>query len=109
MSTNLINASFHLSYSRSEEILTWLLEVVEDGEDLWDGGRVVWSAQYYTQGKPHHHHHHHRAVVEETNKKITARLEIQKDDIQSVLPISKVSNYTELRVELIFGDYRTGK
>lgn len=30
-------------------------------------------------------------ILEETRRKLTARLEIQKDDIQSVLPISKVS------------------
>lgn len=42
--------------------------------------------------------HHHRGsrrmsgddIVEDSKKKLTARLEIQKDDIQSVLPISKV-------------------
>lgn len=46
-------------------------------------------------GRTHHAHDaDHRpqkdGLLEETRRKITARLEIQKDDIQAVLPISKV-------------------
>lgn len=83
----------------AEEIFSWLLEVVENGEDLWDGGRIVWSARYVFEGsnipkgRQHHHRGSHRPfrdeIVEDSKRKLTARLEIQKDDIQSVLPISK--------------------
>lgn len=79
-----------------------LLEASEEGiGSSWDGGRIVWSVRYVLerdeenilmneeldneelQQQPHHHHHVKR-------KKLQARLEIQKDDIQAVLPISKV-------------------
>ncbi|KAK6625427.1 hypothetical protein RUM43_005725 [Polyplax serrata] len=82
-----------------EEIFSWHLEMAESGEDLWDGGRIVWSARYVYEGSklPKGRVHHHRGsrrtmgddVIEDSKKKLSARLEIQKDDIQSVLPISK--------------------
>lgn len=84
-----------------------LLEASEEGiGGSWDGGRIVWSVRYALEGEEEngsqltgvdqqqqrmqqrqlqHHHHHH---VE--RRKLQARLEIQKDDIQAVLPISKV-------------------
>ncbi|XP_039435014.1 transmembrane protein 132E [Culex pipiens pallens] len=73
------------------EVFSWLLEVANDTKDHWDGGRIVWSVSYVHDGpkikelsaeassSPH----------EEGRKKIVAKLEIQKDDIQAVLPISK--------------------
>jgi transmembrane protein 132 len=107
--------------ARVEEVFSWLLEVVEDSSDLWDGGRIVWSVRYVLEGAQsgtsfmrggvnirqlHGGHSHHGVtggsrsgaqhrplrdgLLEETRRKLTARLEIQKDDIQSVLPISKV-------------------
>jgi transmembrane protein 132 len=107
--------------ARVEEVFSWLLEVVEDSSDLWDGGRIVWSVRYALEGaesrtsfvrggvnirQMHGGHSHHGGsgggrsgaqhrplrdgLLEETRRKLTARLEIQKDDIQSVLPISKV-------------------
>lgn len=85
-----------------------LLEASEEGVDgNWDGGRIVWSVRYAFEGEDdngsqlngmdqlqqrlqqrqmQHHHHHHAE-----RRKLQARLEIQKDDIQAVLPISKVS------------------
>lgn len=88
-----------------------LLEASEegDGSSSWDDGRIMWSVRYTLEGDEedlamqtrtgsseqmqlqrqqqlqHHHHHHH---IEK--RKFSARLEIQKDDIQAVLPISKV-------------------
>lgn len=84
-----------------------LLEASEEGvEGNWDGGRIVWSVRYAFEGEEdngsqlngmdqlqqrlqqrqmQHHHHHHSE-----RRKLQARLEIQKDDIQAVLPISKV-------------------
>jgi transmembrane protein 132 len=68
------------------------LEVANDTKEHWDGARIVWSVSYVHDGpkakelssgesmQPH----------EESRKKLIAKLEIQKDDIQSVLPISKV-------------------
>lgn len=89
----------------AEEILTMLLEASEEGmEGNWDGGRIVWSVRYafdngsqlngmdqlqqrLQQRQMQQHHHHHHAE----RRKLQVRLEIQKDDIQAVLPISKVS------------------
>ncbi|XP_044592113.1 transmembrane protein 132E isoform X3 [Cotesia glomerata] len=94
----------------AEEIMTMLLEASEegDGSSSWDDGRIMWSVRYTLEGDEedlamqtrsgsseqmqlqrqqqlqHHHHHHH---IEK--RKFSARLEIQKDDIQAVLPISK--------------------
>jgi len=87
--------------------MTMLLEASEEGMGgSWDGGRIVWTVHYALEGEMEngsqltgvdqlqeraqfrqlqHHHHHH---VEK--RKLQARLEIQKDDIQAVLPISKV-------------------
>nr|XP_012232704.1 PREDICTED: LOW QUALITY PROTEIN: transmembrane protein 132C [Linepithema humile] len=92
--------------SSAEEIMTMLLEASEEGMGgSWDGGRIVWTVHYALEGEMEngsqltgvdqlqertqfrqlqHHHHHH---VEK--RKLQARLEIQKDDIQAVLPISK--------------------
>uniref|UniRef100_A0ABD2W4F5 Transmembrane protein 132C n=1 Tax=Trichogramma kaykai TaxID=54128 RepID=A0ABD2W4F5_9HYME len=43
--------------------------------------------QQYQQQQPLQHHHHHNGPSD--RKKLQAHLEIQKDDIQAVLPISK--------------------
>ncbi|XP_039309344.1 transmembrane protein 132E isoform X2 [Solenopsis invicta] len=98
--------SSRISSMSVEEIMTMLLEASEEGiGGSWDGGRIVWSVRYTLEGEEEnssqltgvdqsqqrmqqrqmqHHHHHH---VE--RRKLQARLEIQKDDIQAVLPISK--------------------
>lgn len=81
---------FSLSF-RIIEVFSWLLEVANDTKEHWDGAKIVWSVSYVHDGpkvkdmsaeviQPH----------EEHRKKLVAKLEIQKDDIQSVLPISKV-------------------
>jgi len=110
--------------------MTMLLEASEEGiGGNWDGGKIVWSVRYALEGEEEngsqltgvdqqqrmqqrqlqHHHHHH---VE--RRKLQARLEIQKDDIQAVLPISKVicdsssdvsdvnSKFADTNFELIF-------
>lgn len=83
-----------IKFHRPVEVFSWLLEVANDTKEHWDGARIVWSVSYVHDGpkakdlaasssevtQPH----------EESRKKLIAKLEIQKDDIQSVLPISKV-------------------
>lgn len=67
------------------ELFTWLLEVTEDGADIYDGARIVWTARF----EPHQEEADleiHRGE----GRKSTTRFEIQKDDIQAVVPISKV-------------------
>lgn len=78
-----------------EEILTWLVEVGAEGEGDNEGSegesgrgtaRLSWSARVSTnpsststtEEPPHEH-------------RVNTRLDIEKDDIQAVLPISKVS------------------
>ncbi|XP_046420331.1 transmembrane protein 132E isoform X1 [Neodiprion virginianus] len=76
----------------AEEILTMLLEASEEGAGgSRDGGRVVWSVRYELEGEdedgsPSGSSQHHHNI---DRRKLQARLEIQKDDIQAVLPISK--------------------
>lgn len=78
-----------------EEILTWLVEVGAEGEGDAEGSegesgrgtaRLSWSAKVSsasgsgstTEETPHEH-------------RVNTRLDIEKDDIQAVLPISKVT------------------
>ncbi|CAG9783644.1 unnamed protein product [Diatraea saccharalis] len=79
-----------------EEVLTWLVEVGAEGEGDTEGSegetgrgtaRLSWSARVSsnptttstTEEPPHEH-------------RVNTRLDIEKDDIQAVLPISKVSS-----------------
>lgn len=93
-----------------------LLEASEEAvEGNWDGGRIVWSVRYafdngsqlngmdqlqqrlqQRQMQPHHHHHHAE------RRKLQVRLEIQKDDIQAVLPISKVTRSNSVFPPILF-------
>lgn len=77
--------------SRVVEVFSWLLEVANDTKEHWDGGKIVWSVSYVHDG-PKLKDLSTEGVTspEETRKKLVAKLEIQKDDIQAVLPISKV-------------------
>lgn len=73
------------------EVFSWLLEVANDTKEYWDGGKIVWSVSYVHDGPKLKDLSMEGANgPEETRKKLVAKLEIQKDDIQAVLPISKV-------------------
>lgn len=80
-----------------EEVLTWLVEVGAESEGDGEGSegesgrgtaRLSWSAKVSstsnsastTEEPPHEH-------------RVNTRLDIEKDDIQAVLPISKVRSY----------------
>ncbi|XP_037049229.1 transmembrane protein 132E isoform X1 [Bradysia coprophila] len=72
------------------EVFSWLLEVANDTKEHWDGGKIVWSVSYVHDGPKMKDLSIESANgPEETRKKLVAKLEIQKDDIQAVLPISK--------------------
>ncbi|GAB0099729.1 TMEM132 domain-containing protein [Sergentomyia squamirostris] len=74
------------------EVFSWLLEVANDTKEHWDGGRIVWSVNYVHDGpKMRDSSIENLGTVpgEELRRKLVAKLEIQKDDIQAVLPISK--------------------
>ncbi|KAF5272875.1 hypothetical protein FQA39_LY18780 [Lamprigera yunnana] len=67
------------------ELFTWLIEVTEDAAELYEGARLVWSMKlepHQEDGEPPESHR-------SDSRKSTTRLDIQKDDIQAVVPISK--------------------
>lgn len=96
--SSLLNKYIFCIYFRLVEVFSWLLEVANDTKENWDGGKIIWSVSYVfdapklkdsspeTTG----------STPEETRKKIIAKLEINKDDIQAVLPIAKVTNREKL-------------
>lgn len=82
-------------------MFSWLLEVANDTKEHWDGGRIVWSVSYVNDGPKlamkddgtvmeTRGGHHQEEIM---RKKLIAKLDIQKDDIQAVLPISKVRKW----------------
>ncbi|XP_049277564.1 transmembrane protein 132E isoform X1 [Anopheles funestus] len=78
------------------EVFSWLLEVSNDTKEYWDGGRIIWSVSYVHDGpkmkldlSTESSLISSTGLQEEGRKKIVAKLEIQKDDIQAVLPIAK--------------------
>lgn len=93
------------SICRVIEVFTWLLEVANDTKEHWDGGRIVWSVSYVHDGPKIKDMplENTNGTPEETRRKLVAKLEIQKDDIQAVLPISKVCYC--LRYELRGGNH----
>lgn len=93
-----ITNSFHF---RIIEVFSWLLEVANDTKEHWDGGRVVWSVSYVHDGpKLKDASGETSSTHEEGRRKLVAKLEIQKDDIQAVLPISKVNPFMIIGLEL---------
>jgi transmembrane protein 132 len=76
--------------SRIIEVFSWLLEVANDTKEHWDGGRIVWSVSYVHDG-PKMKQPAASIEHDEHRRKLVAKVEIQKDEIQKVLPISKVS------------------
>ena len=68
------------------ELFTWLLEITEDATEVYDGARIVWTARF----EPHQDNTE-LEIHRTEGRKSTTRFEIQNDDIQAVVPISKVS------------------
>lgn len=76
---------------RVTEIFSWLLEVANDTRENWDGGKIIWSVSYVYDGpKIRDSIESTNQTPEESRRKLIAKVEINKDDIQAVLPISKV-------------------
>lgn len=75
------------------EVFTWLLEVADDTKDLIEGGKIVWSVTYiYDNPKDSLA----ELSPEDNKKRIIAKLEVNKDDIQAVLPMAKVCTMPSL-------------
>jgi transmembrane protein 132 len=76
--------------------------VANDTKEHYDGGRITWSVSYVNDGPKIKDVSIPAAVSsgevnpvphEEGRKKLVAKLDIMKDDIQAVLPIAKVSGF----------------
>lgn len=74
-------------YYRIDEIFTWLLEVADDSKELSDGGKIVWSVTYIYDNP---RESSLELTPDDNKKRIIAKLEVNKDDIQAVLPMAKV-------------------
>ncbi|XP_044755298.1 transmembrane protein 132E [Coccinella septempunctata] len=79
------------------ELFTWLVEVSEDATELYEGTRIVWTARY----EPHQDEQDGVESHRTEGKKSTTRFEVQKDDIQAVVPISK--NWEVLNTAVLTG------
>jgi hypothetical protein len=76
-------------------VFNWILEAAEEAGDDWDGGRVVWILRYVIQPSADSSWMTKDPFANfgDERHKLTTRLEIQKDDIQAVLPIAKVRRF----------------
>ncbi|KAK4874990.1 hypothetical protein RN001_011412 [Aquatica leii] len=79
------------------ELFTWLIEVTEDAAELYEGARVVWSMKL----EPHQEEGESPESHRSDGRKSTSRLDVQKDDIQAVVPISK--NWEVLNTAVLTG------
>lgn len=67
----------------SQEVFTWLLEV-DENINAYDGGRIIWNLRYVLDSNLAEQYNFDENVI-----KLTSQLDIQKDDIQAVLPLAK--------------------
>lgn len=86
------------------ELFSWLVEVIEGAEDLYEGAKMVWATRFEPHAPESHRSEFHRmhsggnggsgggggSSSSPETRKPTTKLEVQKDDIQAVVPISKV-------------------
>lgn len=72
-----------INFSQAQEVFSWLFEVDEDA-GYHDSGRIVWQLRYALDSSMTEQHD-----FDDSNTKMTSRLDIQKDDVQAVLPIAK--------------------
>ncbi|ODM98857.1 Transmembrane protein [Orchesella cincta] len=77
--------------NEGEEVFNWILEASEEAGDDLDRGRVVWILRYVIQPSADSSWMKKDPFSNfgDERHKLTTRLEIQKDDIQAVLPIAK--------------------
>lgn len=69
------------------ELFSWLIEVGEEDPGAYEGARIVWTAKF----EPHQDDSENIEIHRTEGRKSTTRFDVQKDDIQAVVPISKVS------------------
>lgn len=83
---------FFLAVYRPQEIFNWLYIVESSDADIWEGGKLTWRVKYqYVQQQDQDSQDTDQEVSNATDSsRIRYRLGIKKDDVQTVLPISKV-------------------
>ncbi|KAH8272243.1 hypothetical protein KR044_013161, partial [Drosophila immigrans] len=83
------NSSSGSNGNESYEVFSWLLEVADDTNDILDGGKIVWSVTH-VYDTPKDKDSSELIAPDDTKKRLIAKLEINKDDIQAVLPMAKI-------------------
>nr|XP_022906136.1 transmembrane protein 132E [Onthophagus taurus] len=78
------------------ELFTWLVEISEDAPEPYDDAKVVWTAKFEPPSDVEAAGEH-----KTDGRKTTMKLDIQKDDIQAVVPISK--NWEVLNTAVLTG------
>jgi transmembrane protein 132 len=75
-------------YSGPHEIFNWLYVIESNESELWEGGKLVWHVKYQ-HVEPDHLEEDIAASNYSKNARLRHRLDVKKDDVQTVLPISK--------------------
>lgn len=76
------------------DIFSWLIEVENSTKENRDSGKIIWSVNFVQDsGRMQNYSSEVLTTMPFDGKrqKIIARFQIMKDDIQSILPIAKVS------------------
>lgn len=81
---------FLLFFYRTEEVFSWLFEIADDAKEIGDGGKIVWSVMYLYDTSKLKDAPIDNAGLDDNKRRLIAKLEINKDDIQAVLPMAKV-------------------
>uniref|UniRef100_A0A1B0FGG5 Transmembrane protein 132E n=1 Tax=Glossina morsitans morsitans TaxID=37546 RepID=A0A1B0FGG5_GLOMM len=72
-----------------EEVFSWLFEIADDAKELLEGGKIVWSVTYMYDASKAKDIPLENVGLDDSKKRVIAKLEINKDDIQAVLPMAK--------------------
>ncbi|XP_054088610.1 transmembrane protein 132C isoform X2 [Zeugodacus cucurbitae] len=90
VSAEIINDMKNTSIDTSSvEVFSWLLELGDGVVDILDGGKIVWYVSYVNKPDKSKNQISSSTVADESKKRLTTKLEINKDDIQAVLPMAK--------------------
>ncbi|XP_054726955.1 transmembrane protein 132C isoform X3 [Anastrepha obliqua] len=73
----------------AQEIFSWLLELGDGATDILEGGKIVWYVSYVYKPEKSKNLIPGSTLGDESKKRVTTKLEIDKDDIQAVLPMAK--------------------
>lgn len=76
------------------DIFSWLIEVENSTKENRDSGKIIWSVNFVQDAARNQNYSSDGLTTmpfDGKRQKIIARFQIMKDDIQSILPIAKVS------------------